>query len=59
MEAAILIAEPNCPSDWIRVVVPAIYGGATFDLQVPPETASRDTRFKSYHVRLPIRRAHP
>jgi hypothetical protein len=54
--AAILITEASCTADWIHVVAPAIYGGATFELRVPPEVASRDTRFKSYHVRLPVRR---
>lgn len=55
LDAAIVIVEPGCPGGWIPVVVPALYGGEQFAVQLPMELLGRDSRYKGFSVRLPLR----
>jgi hypothetical protein len=55
LDAAIVIVEPGCPAGWIPVVTPDIYGGDLFAVQLPVELLGRDSRYKGFSVRLPLR----
>lgn len=55
LDAAIIVVEPTCPGGWIPIVAPNLYGGILMAVQLPVEFLGRDSRYKGYHVRLPLR----
>jgi len=54
MDTAILVVESACHSGWREMVIPQLYGGGTFQVQLPINLTERDSRYKGYNVRLPI-----